>query len=180
DFRDPADHVARVYCTRNAGPDAAGNEFNGRVHGYRRPRIPGRTRVYSGALSDYRDVDRKRSRASASRRDRGRHGVYRDISHMVHRYRNRRTTYGKCSSARLASRDWPARGHCSARDYELVFPQNLLGGWIRAHTRRRKALFGSSNGERSYLRRGLILLGFTSLYREGFEVVLFLQSYNLR
>jgi len=27
---------------------------------------------------------------------------------------------------------------------------------------------------------GLILLGFTSLYREGFEVVLFLQSYNLR
>jgi high-affinity iron transporter len=27
---------------------------------------------------------------------------------------------------------------------------------------------------------GLVLLGFTSLYREGFEVVLFLQSYNLR
>ena len=54
------------------------------------------------------------------------------------------------------------------------------GGWIRAHTRRRKALFGSLNGEGSYLRRGLILLGFTSLYREGFEVVLFLQSYNLR
>jgi high-affinity iron transporter len=27
---------------------------------------------------------------------------------------------------------------------------------------------------------GLILLGFTSLYREGFEVVLFLQTYNLR
>src|SRR5439155_21178467 len=26
----------------------------------------------------------------------------------------------------------------------------------------------------------LIFLGFTSLYREGFEVVLFLQSYNLR
>ena len=26
----------------------------------------------------------------------------------------------------------------------------------------------------------MILLGFTSLYREGFEVVLFLQSYNLR
>src|SRR6185295_14590000 len=30
------------------------------------------------------------------------------------------------------------------------------------------------------LRWGLILLGFTSLYREGFEVVLFLQSYHLR
>ena len=27
---------------------------------------------------------------------------------------------------------------------------------------------------------GLVLLGFTSLYREGFEVVLFLQSYHLR
>jgi len=36
---------------------------------------------------------------------------------------------------------------------------------------------GASAG---HLRWGLILLGFTSLYREGFEVVLFLQSYNLR
>src|SRR5437762_10312197 len=60
------------------------------------------------------------------------------------------------------------------------FHKIYWGGWIRAHTRRRKALFGSSNGEGSYLRRGLILLGFTSLYREGFEVVLFLQSYNLQ
>jgi high-affinity iron transporter len=60
------------------------------------------------------------------------------------------------------------------------FHKIYWGGWIRAHTRRRKALFATSNGEGSYLRRGLILLGFTSLYREGFEVVLFLQSYNLR
>jgi high-affinity iron transporter len=60
------------------------------------------------------------------------------------------------------------------------FHKIYWGGWIRAHTRRRKALFGGLNGEGSYLRRGLILLGFTSLYREGFEVVLFLQSYNLR
>src|SRR5258705_1372835 len=60
------------------------------------------------------------------------------------------------------------------------FHQIYWGGWIRAHTRRRKALFASSNGESSHLRCGLILLGFTSLYREGFEVVLFLQSYNLR
>src|SRR6266478_8872643 len=46
-----------------------------------------------------------------------------------HRCRNCRTPYGKCSSARLASSDRPCRGHCSARDSELVFPQNLLG-WL--------------------------------------------------
>jgi high-affinity iron transporter len=62
------------------------------------------------------------------------------------------------------------------------FHKIYWGGWIRAHNRRRKALFASWNGEssRQPLLWGLILLGFTSLYREGFEVVLFLQSYNLR
>jgi high-affinity iron transporter len=62
------------------------------------------------------------------------------------------------------------------------FHRIYWGGWIRAHNRRRKALFAISNGESSPkpLFWGLILLGFTSLYREGFEVVLFLQSYNLR
>ncbi|MEY2538459.1 MAG: high-affinity iron transporter [Verrucomicrobiota bacterium] len=62
------------------------------------------------------------------------------------------------------------------------FHKIYWGGWIRAHNRRRKALLASSNGESSRQRIlwGLILLGFTSLYREGFEVVLFLQSYNLR
>jgi high-affinity iron transporter len=62
------------------------------------------------------------------------------------------------------------------------FHKTYWGGWIRAHNRRRKALFASSNGEssRQPLFWGLILLGFTSFYREGFEVVLFLQSYNLR
>src|SRR5246127_2640447 len=62
------------------------------------------------------------------------------------------------------------------------FHKIYWGGWIRAHNRRRKALFASWNGEisRQPLFWGLILLGFTSLYREGFEVVLFLQSYNLR
>src|SRR5438876_10911359 len=62
------------------------------------------------------------------------------------------------------------------------FHKIYWGGWILAHNRRRSALFATSNGEssRKPLFWGLILLGFTSLYREGFEVVLFLQSYNLR
>jgi high-affinity iron transporter len=63
------------------------------------------------------------------------------------------------------------------------FHKIYWGGWIRAHNRRRKSLLATDpskpNGH-SRLWWGLILLGFTSLYREGFEVVLFLQSYNLR
>src|SRR6059036_610187 len=59
------------------------------------------------------------------------------------------------------------------------FHKIYWGGWIRAHNRRRKALLDSA-ASNSRLRWGLILLGFTSLYREGFEVVLFLQSYHLR
>ncbi len=62
------------------------------------------------------------------------------------------------------------------------FHKIYLGGWIRTHNRRRKALLANGAAEISQARLqwGLILLGFTSLYREGFEVVLFLQSYNLR
>src|SRR2546421_5476948 len=63
------------------------------------------------------------------------------------------------------------------------FHKIYWGGWIRAHNRRRKSLIDSSavpETSAARLRWGLILLGFTSLYREGFEVVLFLQSYNLR
>src|SRR2546421_3592502 len=63
------------------------------------------------------------------------------------------------------------------------FHKIYWGGWIRAHNRRRKALL--ANGAAAEIAKrsllwGLILLGFTSLYREGFEVVLFLQTYHLR
>jgi high-affinity iron transporter len=63
------------------------------------------------------------------------------------------------------------------------FHKIYWGGWIRAHNRRRKELLEDANAAEVSRRRvqwGLLLLGFTSLYREGFEVVLFLQSYNLR
>jgi high-affinity iron transporter len=59
------------------------------------------------------------------------------------------------------------------------FHKIYWGGWIRAHNRRRKTLLEPTTTH-SRLRWGLILLGFTSLYREGFEVVLFLQTYYLR
>ena len=56
-------------------------------------------------------------------------------------------------------------------------------GWITLHTnRKRELLSGTGDGTRSLARLmwGLGLLGFTSLYREGFEVVVFLQSYRLK
>jgi high-affinity iron transporter len=63
------------------------------------------------------------------------------------------------------------------------FHKIYWGGWMTLHNRRKKTLLeSSSEAEISHgkLLWGLGLLGFTSLYREGFEVVLFLQSYYLR
>ena len=59
------------------------------------------------------------------------------------------------------------------------FHKIYWGGWIRAHNRRRKTLLANGNGRefrKRSLKWGLILLGFTSLYREGFEVVLFCKA----
>jgi len=50
-------------------------------------------------------------------------------------------------------------------------------GWISAHNRKRRELLGAK-GSRTLL--GLALLGFTAVYREGFEVVLFLQNLRLK
>src|SRR4051795_6155419 len=49
--------------------------------------------------------------------------------------------------------------------------------WIGRHHRRRKQLLASTGLTATI---GLIALGFTSVYREGFEVVLFLQSLELK
>lgn len=54
-------------------------------------------------------------------------------------------------------------------------------GWISHHHKRRRQLLADSahaGARRTML--GLALLGFTSVYREGFEVVLFLQNLRLR
>ena len=52
-------------------------------------------------------------------------------------------------------------------------------GWISLHTRRRNELAAQAGASRAAV-LGLGVLGFTSVYREGFEVVLFLQSIRLQ
>jgi high-affinity iron transporter len=51
-------------------------------------------------------------------------------------------------------------------------------GWISAHNRTRKKLLGREPGRRALL--GLAVLGFTAVYREGFEIVLFLQNLRIK
>jgi high-affinity iron transporter len=46
------------------------------------------------------------------------------------------------------------------------------------HSRQRQRLLGKASTWKVWF--GLALLGFSSVYREGFEIVLFLQSYRLR
>ncbi len=55
-------------------------------------------------------------------------------------------------------------------------------GWISMHNRRKRDLLDadSEGSDSQRIVFGLGLLGFSSLYREGVEVVLFLQSYRLR
>jgi high-affinity iron transporter len=56
-------------------------------------------------------------------------------------------------------------------------------GWISMHNKKKKDLLSNTQQgatSRDKVLWGLGLLGFTSLYREGFEVVLFLQNYRLQ
>ncbi len=53
-------------------------------------------------------------------------------------------------------------------------------GWICHHCQRRKNLFEEPNANGSRVVIGLAMLGFTAIYREGFEVVLFLQDLRLK
>jgi high-affinity iron transporter len=63
------------------------------------------------------------------------------------------------------------------------FHKIYWGGWISLHNRKKKDLITEAreaDGLRAKMWWGLCLVGFSSFYREGFEVVLFLQSYRLR
>ncbi len=53
-------------------------------------------------------------------------------------------------------------------------------GWIANHSSRRKQIMEAADAGASGTFWGLALLGFTAIYREGFEVVLFLQDLRLR
>ena len=53
-------------------------------------------------------------------------------------------------------------------------------GWITHHTNRGRRLATEMNQSTFRMFRGFVLLGFTAIYREGFEIVLFLQQLRLR
>ena len=53
-------------------------------------------------------------------------------------------------------------------------------GWIAHHGKRRRILIEQSSEAGSRTAFGFALLGFTAIYREGFEVVLFLQDLRLK
>ncbi|HTB62832.1 MAG TPA: FTR1 family protein [Opitutales bacterium] len=63
------------------------------------------------------------------------------------------------------------------------FHKLYWGGWISLHNRKKREFISEANetsGSRAKMLWGLALVGFTSFYREGFEVVLFLQGYRLK
>jgi high-affinity iron transporter len=60
------------------------------------------------------------------------------------------------------------------------FHKIYWAGWIGHHTRKRRELIAAAGAAGTSTFYGLALLGFASVYREGFEVVLFLQNLRLQ
>ena len=60
------------------------------------------------------------------------------------------------------------------------FHKLYWAGWICMHERRKQALMHAPAKSERAIFWGLVLLGVTAVYREGFEIVLFLQSLRLR
>jgi len=62
------------------------------------------------------------------------------------------------------------------------FHRLYWSGWISLHTKRKRELVKHAGGagSKTHVTWGLSFLGFTSFYREGFEVVIFLQTYRLK
>ena len=63
------------------------------------------------------------------------------------------------------------------------FHKVYWGGWISLHNRKKREYIAEAKeteGSRAKMLWGLGVVGFTSFYREGFEVVLFLQGYRLK
>src|SRR5438093_1635083 len=139
--------------------------------------------MYSCSGSDYSQHDRSQTRASPTSRARRGLCLYRHSDHVVDRGADRRFAQRQYVGARFASRYRLAGSHRVTRHHELVLSQNLLG---RLDSRPQSPSQGITR-ECAHCRNfpgaplvGILLLGFTSLYCGGFEVVLFLQSYHLR
>jgi len=60
------------------------------------------------------------------------------------------------------------------------FHKLYWAGWICMHERRKQAIIHEPARSERAIFWGLVLLGLTAVYREGFEIVLFLQSLRLR
>lgn len=59
------------------------------------------------------------------------------------------------------------------------FHKVYWSGWISVHERRKRAILESKRSEAAVF-WGLFAVGLTAVYREGFEVVLFLQNFRLQ
>lgn len=60
------------------------------------------------------------------------------------------------------------------------FHKLYWAGWICMHEKRKQAIMHAPAKSERAVFWGLVLLGLTAVYREGFEIVLFLQSLRLR